>query len=106
MRAGTQKRPGKSDESFAGIGAHAFAATSGNRHQGRVQRMPNNVARVEFVIVALLAEDHRGIERTSEISQGAPPYVALRDAKLALLHSGTVYPRPFYWAPFQFYRGA
>jgi CHAT domain-containing protein/Flp pilus assembly protein TadD len=41
-----------------------------------------------------------------EISKGAPPYVALRDAKLALLHSGTVYRRPFYWAPFQFYRGS
>ncbi len=42
----------------------------------------------------------------SEISKGVPPAVALRDAKLALLHSGTVYRRPFYWAPFQFYRGA
>jgi CHAT domain-containing protein/Tfp pilus assembly protein PilF len=42
----------------------------------------------------------------SGISKGAPPYVALRDAKLALLHSGTVYRRPFYWAPFQFYRGS
>jgi CHAT domain-containing protein len=42
----------------------------------------------------------------SELSKGAPPYVALRDAKLALLHSGTVYRRPFYWAPFQFYRGS
>ncbi|MGA8673875.1 MAG: CHAT domain-containing protein [Candidatus Acidiferrales bacterium] len=41
-----------------------------------------------------------------EISKGVPPAVALRDAKLALLHSGTVYRRPFYWAPFQFYRGA
>ena len=42
----------------------------------------------------------------AEISKGKPPYVALRDAKLALLHSGTVYRRPFYWAPFQFYRGS
>ena len=42
----------------------------------------------------------------SEISRGTLPYVALRDAKLALLHSGTVYRRPFYWAPFQFYRGS
>jgi CHAT domain-containing protein len=42
----------------------------------------------------------------SEISKGVAPTVALRDAKLALLHSGTVYRRPFYWAPFQFYRGA
>jgi CHAT domain-containing protein len=42
----------------------------------------------------------------SQLSKGVPPAVALRDAKLALLHSGTVYRRPFYWAPFQFYRGA
>ena len=42
----------------------------------------------------------------SEISKGVPPYLALRDAKLALLHSGTVYRRPFYWAPFQLYRGS
>jgi CHAT domain-containing protein len=42
----------------------------------------------------------------AEISKGKPPYMALRDAKLALLHSGTVYRRPFYWAPFQFYRGS
>jgi CHAT domain-containing protein/Tfp pilus assembly protein PilF len=41
-----------------------------------------------------------------EMSKGVPPYVALRDAKLALLHSGTVYHRPFYWAPFQLYRGS
>jgi CHAT domain-containing protein len=42
----------------------------------------------------------------SEIAKGAPPDVALRDAKLALLHSGTIYRRPFYWAPFEFYRGS
>jgi CHAT domain-containing protein len=42
----------------------------------------------------------------SEIGKGAAPDAALRDAKLALLHSGGVYRRPFYWAPFEFYRGS
>jgi CHAT domain-containing protein len=42
----------------------------------------------------------------SEIGKGAPPDAALRDAKLALLHSGGVYRRPFYWAPFELYRGS
>ncbi len=40
----------------------------------------------------------------SEIGKGVPPDAALRDAKLALLHSGGVYRRPFYWAPFELYR--
>jgi CHAT domain-containing protein/tetratricopeptide (TPR) repeat protein len=39
------------------------------------------------------------------LSKGASPESALRDAKLALLHSGTVYKKPFYWAPFEIYRG-
>ncbi len=38
-----------------------------------------------------------------EISKGAPPEVALRDAQLSLLNSNTIYRRPFYWAPFQIY---
>jgi CHAT domain-containing protein len=42
----------------------------------------------------------------SEIGKGAPPDAALRDAKLALLHSGGIYRRPFYWAPFELYRGS
>ncbi|MGA8224868.1 MAG: CHAT domain-containing protein [Candidatus Acidiferrales bacterium] len=42
----------------------------------------------------------------SEITKGTPPDAALRDAKLALIHSGTVYRKPFYWAPFQIYRGS
>jgi len=42
----------------------------------------------------------------SEIGKGAAPDAALRDAKLALLHSGSVYRRPFYWAPFELYRGS
>lgn len=41
----------------------------------------------------------------AEISKGVAPSSALRDAKLALLRSGTVYRKPFYWAPFQLYRG-
>jgi CHAT domain-containing protein len=41
-----------------------------------------------------------------EIGKGAAPDAALRDAKLALLHSGGVYRRPFYWAPFELYRGS
>jgi CHAT domain-containing protein len=42
----------------------------------------------------------------SEIGKGVAPDAALRDAKLALLHSGGVYRRPFYWAPFELYRGS
>jgi CHAT domain-containing protein len=42
----------------------------------------------------------------SEIGKGVPPDAALRDAKLALLRSGGVYRRPFYWAPFELYRGS
>lgn len=40
-----------------------------------------------------------------ELSKGAPPDTALRDAKLALVHSGSVYQKPFYWAPFVIDRG-
>jgi CHAT domain-containing protein/Tfp pilus assembly protein PilF len=39
------------------------------------------------------------------ISAGGDPAVALRAAKLAMLHSDSVYRRPFYWAPFQLYKG-
>ena len=42
----------------------------------------------------------------AEITRGTAPEAALRDAKLSLIHSGTVYRKPFYWAPFQIYRGA
>ena len=41
----------------------------------------------------------------AELSRGTPADTALRDAKLALLHSDSVYKKPFYWAPFQIYRG-
>jgi CHAT domain-containing protein/Tfp pilus assembly protein PilF len=41
----------------------------------------------------------------ADLSKGASPETALRDAKLSLVHSGSIYKKPFYWAPFQIYRG-
>ena len=41
-----------------------------------------------------------------ELEKGRSPESALRDAKLGMLHSGTVYRQPFYWAPFQIYTGS
>jgi CHAT domain-containing protein len=40
------------------------------------------------------------------LSHGQDPATALRAAKLSLLRSGTVYKKPFYWAPFQLYAGS
>ena len=40
-----------------------------------------------------------------ELGKGADPDVALRAAKLSLLHGGA-YHNPFYWAPFQLYTGS
>jgi CHAT domain-containing protein len=40
-----------------------------------------------------------------EMKRGQPPDAALRSAKLSLLHSEDSVRRPFYWAPFQLYRG-
>jgi CHAT domain-containing protein/Tfp pilus assembly protein PilF len=40
-----------------------------------------------------------------EIQRGAPPADALRSSKLALIHAGGAYAKPFYWAPFQVYTG-
>lgn len=40
------------------------------------------------------------------LTEGKDPATALRDAKLALLHSSGAYRRPFYWAPFQLYSGS
>ena len=37
------------------------------------------------------------------LKQGQTPAVALRGAKLALLHSQSKFRAPFYWAPFQLY---
>jgi CHAT domain-containing protein len=36
---------------------------------------------------------------------GKTPDVALRNAKLTMIHSPSVYRKPFYWAPFQLYTG-
>jgi CHAT domain-containing protein len=41
----------------------------------------------------------------AEIQKGSAPDAALHHAKLKLLHSGTVYQKPFYWAPFEIYLG-
>jgi CHAT domain-containing protein len=41
----------------------------------------------------------------AKLQQGRDPAVALRDAQLAMLHSGSVYRRPFYWGAFQVYSG-
>jgi len=41
-----------------------------------------------------------------ELSHGKDPATALRDAKLSLLHSDTVFKKPFYWGPFQLYAGS
>ncbi len=40
-----------------------------------------------------------------ELEKGKAPDTALRNAKLALLHSNS-YRKPFYWAPFQLYTGS
>lgn len=41
-----------------------------------------------------------------ELVKGTPPDEALRAAKLALLHSGAPFHKPYYWAPFQLYTGS
>jgi len=41
----------------------------------------------------------------AELSHGRAPADALRAAKLSLLHSDSVFSKPFYWAPFQLYGG-
>jgi CHAT domain-containing protein len=40
------------------------------------------------------------------VTSGQDPATALRNAKLSLLHSGGIYKKPFYWAPFQLYSGS
>jgi CHAT domain-containing protein len=40
------------------------------------------------------------------LSAGQDPASALRAAKLTLLHSDSVFRKPFYWAPFQLYAGS
>jgi CHAT domain-containing protein/Flp pilus assembly protein TadD len=41
-----------------------------------------------------------------ELAKGRQPDVALRSAKLSLIHSDGVFRKPLYWAPFQLYSGA
>jgi CHAT domain-containing protein len=41
-----------------------------------------------------------------ELQAGAMPDVALRTAKLSLIHSPSVYRKPFYWGAFQLYAGS
>jgi len=41
-----------------------------------------------------------------EIAAGKEAPEALRAAQLALIHSGSAYSKPFYWAPFQLYVGS
>jgi CHAT domain-containing protein/tetratricopeptide (TPR) repeat protein len=45
-------------------------------------------------------------ELYGELKKGRRPEVALRSAKLSLLHSPGVFRKPFYWAPFQLYIGS
>jgi len=40
------------------------------------------------------------------LSHGEDPATALRNAKLALLHSDSPYKKPYHWAPFQLYSGS
>jgi CHAT domain-containing protein len=40
------------------------------------------------------------------LSRGQDPAAALRAAKLSLLHSNSVFKKPYYWAPFQLYAGS
>jgi CHAT domain-containing protein len=42
----------------------------------------------------------------AELQAGAPPEAALRSAKLALIHSPSVYRKPLYWGAFQLYAGS
>jgi CHAT domain-containing protein len=42
----------------------------------------------------------------AELQAGKSPDLALRNAKLSLIHSPSIYRKPFYWAPFQLYAGS
>lgn len=47
----------------------------------------------------LMGDLYRGLD------SGLPPSAALRQAKLALMHSNKEFGKPFYWAPLQVYTG-
>jgi CHAT domain-containing protein/tetratricopeptide (TPR) repeat protein len=60
------------------------------------------------VVAGLWDVDDRSTVRLMDrlyagISRGDSPVTALRDAKLALVHAGGVYAKPYYWAPFQLF---
>lgn len=45
-------------------------------------------------------------ELYKNLASGQDPAAALRNAKLILVHSSSIYRKPFYWAPFLLYTGA
>jgi CHAT domain-containing protein/Tfp pilus assembly protein PilF len=45
-------------------------------------------------------------ELYGDLKKGETPDSALRNAKLALIHSSATLRKPFYWAPFQLYTGS
>jgi CHAT domain-containing protein len=68
-------------------------------------------AGAEQVIAALWEVDDAATtklmnEMYTQIRAGRDPAVALRIAKLALIHSGTSQQKPRYWAPFVIYAGS
>jgi CHAT domain-containing protein len=68
-------------------------------------------AGAEQVIAALWEVDDAATTKLmnqmyAQIRRGRDPAVALRDAKLALIHSGTSQQKPRYWAPFVIYAGS
>ena len=65
----------------------------------------------EQVIAALWEVDDAAATKLmnhmyGQIRRGSDPAVALRDAKRALIHSGTSQQTPRYWAPFVIYAGS
>jgi CHAT domain-containing protein len=42
----------------------------------------------------------------ANLKKGESPAIALRSAKLSMLHSQSAFRKPFYWAPFQLYTGS
>ncbi|HEX6098453.1 MAG TPA: CHAT domain-containing protein [Thermoanaerobaculia bacterium] len=68
-------------------------------------------AGAEQVIAALWKVDDAATTKLmnhmyAQIRAGRDPAVALRDAKRALIHSGTSQQKPRYWAPFVIYAGS
>ena len=68
-------------------------------------------AGAEQVIAALWEVDDAATVKLmnhmyARIRRGSDPAVALRDAKRALIHSGTSQQKPRYWAPFVIYGAA